>query len=322
VDVAAVRPDELVPDAAAPPPGPTRSRGGSAVVVTSLVVLTALLALLVPLALARSSCYVPDKELRESDRAEVVLTPRPHQYLRPEDIPTDWDWRNVSGKNYASSTRNQHIPQYCGSCWAHGSTSAMADRLNIITKGQWPNRYLSVQHVLACGNAGSCGGGDDLPVYMYAHSHRIPDETCNNYRAIDQNCTALNECYSCHGDGTCYAIANYSVVKASEYGIVIGADKMKAEIFARGPISCSIDATDALEAYTGGIFEQFKLLAIPNHIISIVGFGVENGTEYWTVRNSWGQPWGEDGFFRIVRNKPFYNLGIENLCGWAMPYEA
>jgi Mce-associated membrane protein len=54
VDVAAVRPDELVPDDGAPPPGPTRSRGGSAVLVSSLIVLTALLALLVLLLLQGS----------------------------------------------------------------------------------------------------------------------------------------------------------------------------------------------------------------------------------------------------------------------------
>ena len=66
---------------------------------------------------------------------------------------------------------------------------------------------------------------------------------------------------------------------------------MKAEIFVRGPISCGIDATEKLDAYTGGIFEQVKLVPLSNHEIAIVGWGVENGTEYWAARNSWGTYW-------------------------------
>ena len=52
---------------------------------------------------------------------------------------------------------------------------------------------------------------------------------------------------------------------------------MKAEIFARGPISCGIDATLKLEAYEGGIFEETKLLPMINHEIAVVGWGKENG---------------------------------------------
>ena len=44
---------------------------------------------------------------------------------------------------------------------------------------------------------------------------------------------------------------------------------MKAEIFARGPIGCGIDATSKLEAYTGGIFSEFSLLPVINHEVSV-----------------------------------------------------
>jgi len=102
------------------------------------------------------------------------------------------------------------------------------------------------------------------------------------------------------------------------YGVK-GADKMKAELFAHGPISCGISVTDAFEAYTGGIYSEVKKFPRINHEISVVGYGhdEESGQDYWIGRNSWGTYWGEWGMFRILMGSD--NLAIETNCLAGIP---
>ena len=65
----------------------------------------------------------------------------------PATYPTDFTWGDKDGVNYLTPSLNQHIPQYCGSCWAHGSVSALGDRIKIARGGKGIDIQLSVQHV-------------------------------------------------------------------------------------------------------------------------------------------------------------------------------
>ena len=56
-------------------------------------------------------------------------SPLPHTYLAETDIPENLNWCDVNGTNFCTKSLNQHIPQYCGSCWAHGALSSFADRI-------------------------------------------------------------------------------------------------------------------------------------------------------------------------------------------------
>jgi len=92
----------------------------------------------------------------------------------------------------------------------------------------------------------------------------------------------------------------------AEYGMIEAenVDAIMAEIYARGPVAATVNA-EPIVGFRGGIFTDDSHSTSTNHIVSIVGWGLdeETDTKYWIVRNSWGQYWSE-----MVSGRLFYSL--------------
>ena len=77
-----------------------------------------------------------------------------------------------------------------------------------------------------------------------------------------------------------------------------------------GPVSVAFQVISGFSAYKSGIYTTDQCKNGPmdvNHAVLAVGFGSENGMDYWIIKNSWGAAWGDNGYFKMQRNV--------NMCG-------
>ena len=79
-----------------------------------------------------------------------------------------------------------------------------------------------------------------------------------------------------------------------------------------GPVSVGVDASGfAFKMYKSGIITKMCGTAI-DHAVLLVGYGTDNGKDYWLVKNSWAADWGENGYFRVLRDMEKQD---EGMCG-------
>lgn len=261
---------------------------------------------------------------RESGLPKVGVVHKPMERIPMASLPENLFWGNRSGINYLTVLRNQHIPHYCGACWAFAATSALSDRIKIMRNATFPDINLAPQVLLSCEtDDNGCHGGEPFNAYKYISENGISDETCSIYLAygLDNGMTCSDEilCKNCWPSKGCWGQTPYNVYTVSEYNTIPSNDveAMMNQIYQHGPITCGMAVTDEFLDYRGGIFNDTTGRTDQDHDISIVGWGVENGVQYWIGRNSWGSYWGEKGFFQIVRGTN--NLGIEQGCSYAIP---
>ena len=240
--------------------------------------------------------------------------------------PTKWDVRDIKGVNFATLDKNQHIPTYCGSCWAQSVTSALSDRINMKRNNSFPKTVLAAQALVNCVSANEtngCRGGDPTAANSWMQANPVPDITCQAYQSKDLSCDAMGICEDCtfkgvHMSSVCSAVASFPTARVESHGQLTGEAAMVAEIATRGPITCGMCVTEDFEAYAGGVFVDASGCTDQDHAISIAGYGVTaDGQKFWVGRNSWGTYWGEHGWFRLARG--VNNLGIEDFCDWAEP---
>eukprot|EP00980_Cylindrotheca_fusiformis_P000226 scaffold52_cov183-Cylindrotheca_fusiformis.AAC.5 len=252
-------------------------------------------------------------------------------------LPREFSWGNVSGVSYLTQNLNQHIPQYCGSCWAHSSLSSLADRIKIARNATGVDINLSIQFLLNCGSESklSCSGGSAIRAYEFIHKTGfVPYDSCLPYVAcssdsskgfcahVDSTCSPINICRTCTNPtkgGECYPIDVFPNATIAEYGNYNEdeVDAVMAEIYLRGPVKASVNA-GPLKDYTGGLLLDGPVMrnTTHNHGVSLVGWGYDESSDvqYWIVRNSWGEYWyvrTEDE--TTLKDELYWNLPIRIL---------
>lgn len=199
--------------------------------------------------------------------------------LDGRDFPEVFDWREMSG---VTSVKDQ---AQCGSCWAFGAIGVLEAQILIQTGVEY---NLSEQQTVDCdpGSYG-CGGGTIESAWSYLGWEPARIEADYPYEAVN---------------GTCRAKAYPAYVRATGYEVFNGSvEAIKTALMDYGPVATSMGANDNLKMYSGGCFQDDSNTQI-NHAVVIVGWDdtvCEGGS--WIVKNSWGDDFGESGYFYIRR---------------------
>merc|ERR1711970_225440 len=246
-------------------------------------------------------------------------------------VPKSWDWRNVNGgDNYVSPVRHQDM---CGSCYAFASAGEIEARIRIATNNQ-ATPVLSTQQVVDCSpySQGCEGGFPYLVAGKWGQDYGFVEESAYPYEGKDAKCRdpGLKEFIKDSENMDFYDEAKFTQRYYSAMYRYVGGyfgncdeESMKAELFRHGPIAVGFEVLDDFRYYKEGIYRHTGLMSRinnvtgfeeTNHAVLIVGYGHcdKHNMDYWIVKNSWGDQWGEDGYFRIVRGED--NVAIESMA--------
>merc|ERR1711934_866379 len=234
----------------------------------------------------------------------------------------------------------------CGCCWAFGGASAASDRLCIATNGsvQLP---LSANEICFCASDDGCDGGFVAAPWDHIKKHgtvtgqqqaltikttdpdpfanggfcsKFPLPHCHHHGPVGNDPFPAEGAKGCPSEKSpkcpskCDADAKAphntfgKKIKYTGHGANFGnVAAIQKAIMTGGPVEAAFTVYSDFENYAGGVYSHTSGKVAGGHAIRIVGWGVDSGTKYWKVANSWNPHWGEKGYFRIKHGE----CGIE-----------
>jgi cathepsin B len=250
------------------------------------------------------------------------------------DIPSDWDVRTAF-PDCADVSGHIGDQSSCGSCWAFGSTMAFNDRHCIATGD---HTFLSPEDTTAnCGflhcfsmgcNGGHpgaawdwfkgtgvvTGGGYEMtgqgatcaPYSLAPCAHHVP--ATEKYPACPSDEYPTPSLSKCTESAYAKDYNSDKIQAASAYDLSCGAlsqsgclEKIQQDMMQYGSATVAFTVYEDFPTYKSGVYKHVSGGQLGGHAVRLIGWGVENGEDYWLVANSWNEQWGDAGTFKIAR---------------------
>ena len=236
-------------------------------------------------------------------------------------IPDSFDARTAWPKcNSIGHIRDQGP---CGSCWAFGAVEAMSDRI-CISSGQTNQLELSAQDMVSCCDScgDGCEGGYPSAAWDFWDQTGLVSETVYPYafpscehhiNGSKPPCGSVQPTPDCNQQ----LLKNPKNQGKSSYSISSNVEKIQTEIMTNGPVEVAFSVYADFLTYKSGVYHHTSGSMLGGHAVKMLGWGVDSGTPYWIVANSWNPDWGNQGYFYIRRGHDECGIESEVVAGKA-----
>lgn len=245
--------------------------------------------------------------LRKSRRAllrELGESAHEAPVLPTDGLPDDFDWRDHGA---VGPVKNQGS---CGSCWSFSASGALegahylaTGKLEVLSEQQ----FVDCDHECDSSEPDSCDSGCNGGLMTTAFSYLqkaggLESEKDYPYTGSDGKCKFDKS-------KIVASVQNFSVVSVDEAQI-------SANLIKHGPLAIGINAA-YMQTYIGGVSCPYICGRHLDHGVLLVGYGASGfapirlkDKPYWIIKNSWGENWGENGYYKICRGS-----NVRNKCG-------